>query len=157
MYRIEYEVKLNEMGRPCIDLPEDYEHRPEDRFFAIELARYVLQDVYNRKSSEFDTEAVKTIDISIRLLGQVGDEIARILWNQMKTMGEVAVMLDKKFHLQTESFDELEKSTFSNYILHNNKIYEKKEGLRVFVVDQVCIYELKKDTENQLYWAIYES
>lgn len=154
MYRIEYEIKLNEMGRPCIDLPEDYEHRPEDRFFAIELARYVLQDVYNRRSAEFDTEAAKTIDISIRLLGQVGDEIARILWNQMKTMGEVAIMLDTKFHFQVESFDELDKSSFSNYILHNNKIYEKKEGLKAFVADQGFIYELQKDTENQLFWTI---
>jgi hypothetical protein len=154
MYRIEYEIKLNEIGRPYIDLPEDYENRPEDRFFAIELAKYVLQDVYNHRSSEFDEEAAKTIDISIRLLSQVGDEIAGIIWNQMKIMGEVAVMLDARFHIQVESFDELNKFSFSNYILHNNKIYEKKEGLKAFVVDQGFIYELQKDTENQLFWNI---
>lgn len=69
-------------------------------------------------------------------------------------MGEVAIMLDAKFHFQVESFDELEKSSFSNYVLHNNKIYEKKEGLKVFVVDQGFIYELQKDGENQLIWII---
>jgi len=118
------------------------------------LAKYVLQDVYNHRSSEFDEEAAKTIDISIRLLSQVGDEIAGIIWNQMKIMGEVAVILDARFHIQVESFDELNKFSFSNYILHNNKIYEKKEGLKAFVVDQGFIYELQKDTENQLFWNI---
>ena len=32
MYNIEYKIGLNEHGRPCIELPEDYEHRPEDKF-----------------------------------------------------------------------------------------------------------------------------
>jgi hypothetical protein len=32
MLKIEYEIKLNENGRPYIDLPTDYEDKPEDKF-----------------------------------------------------------------------------------------------------------------------------
>ena len=43
MHNIEYEIKLNEQGRPCISIPENHENNPEDKFFAIELARYLPQ------------------------------------------------------------------------------------------------------------------
>ena len=47
MHTIEYEIGLNDEGRPFIGLPEDYEQNPEDRFFAIEITRYILQDLMN--------------------------------------------------------------------------------------------------------------
>jgi len=139
MYRIDYEIGLNDSGRPCIDLPEDYEHKAEDRFFAIELARYVLQDVYGRRSAEFDAEAAKTIDITIRLLGQVGDNIAEILWNQMKSMGEVDVMLKKPYHSILNTLEELTK--VGEYLITSNKIYKRGEGLKILISENSSIYE----------------
>jgi len=147
MYKIEYEIKLNESGRPCIDLPEDYEHRPEDKFFAIELARYILQEVYSRRSAEFDKETANTIDISIRLLGQIGDNIAEILWNQMESMGEVAFLVNNKYHFQLNSIEERDK--IGKYIVTSGKIFKRQEGLRVFIVENMKIYELQNGIENE--------
>ena len=56
MYNIEYEIKLNEQGRPCIDLSQDYEHRPEDKFFAK------LSKIEARKILGMDT---KTLTICV--------------------------------------------------------------------------------------------
>jgi hypothetical protein len=131
MHRIEYEIGLNDNGRPCIDLPEDYEHKAEDRFFAIEVARYVLQDVYNRRSAEFDKEAAETIDITIRLLGQVGDNIAEILWNQMKAQGELAMMLNSNYHIRVNSIEERDALPEKD-IIYNDKIFDRVEGLKVY-------------------------
>ena len=141
MYRIEYEIELNERGRPCIGLPEDYEHKAEDRFFAIEIARYVLQDVFHRRSAEFDKEAAETIDIAIRLLGQVGDNIAEILWNNMKSIGEVEMMFDKPYHVILNTLEELNK--VGEYLISSNKIYKRGEALKILIIENSMIYEYK--------------
>lgn len=143
MNRIEYEISLNESGRPCIDLPQDYEHRPEDRFFSIEMARYILQDVYARRSTEFDAEASKIIENGITLLGQIGDEIAGILWNDMKSMGEIDMMFNKKYHFSVNTIEDRDK--IGEYIITNNKIYKRSEGLKVLVISDSIIYEFKNN------------
>ena len=70
MLKIEYEIKLNERGRPCIELAPDYPHHTEDKFFAVELSRYYLQRVFNGMGSRFDQHTKDMVDISIRGLGQ---------------------------------------------------------------------------------------
>jgi len=148
MYKIEYEIALNETGRPCIDLPKDYEHKPEDRFFAIELARYVLQDVYNRRSAEFDNEAAKVIEQGINLLGQVGDEIAEILWNQMKILGDNDFIIKKRYHVMVDTIEERDK--LEKYTHYNDRIYTKQEGLKVFVLEgEGNVYELQGGITNE--------
>jgi hypothetical protein len=76
MYKIEYSVGLNEQGRPCIELPEDYEQRPEDRFFALEVTRWMLQDLLTRRTQDLDQKTVSAMDEAERLIGQLGDEVA---------------------------------------------------------------------------------
>lgn len=147
MNKIEYSIDLNDNGRPCINLPVNYEQRQEDRFFAIELARYVLQDVYNRRSNEFDKEAEKTIDISIRLLGQVGDQIAEILWHQMVAMGEIDMLIKKPYNFRVNTIEE--RNNIGEYIMVNEKILKKQIGLRVFIIENEKVYELQDGITNE--------
>jgi len=162
MYRIEYEIGLNEKGRPFIELPEDYEHKAEDRFFAIEVARYVLQDVSNRRSAEFDKEAAETIDITVRLLGQVGDNIAEILYNNMKAMGEIEVMLNKSYNIMVNNIEERDALSETN-IFYNGKLFNRIEGLKVCVqlydietfLPYYQIYELQGGITNEN-WKLIE-
>jgi len=148
MHRIEYEIKLNDTGRPCIDLSSDYEDKPEDKFFAIELARYVLQDVYNRRSSEFDTQTAEEIDRGIRLLGQIGDEVAVLLWENMKMLGQVAFAMNGKYHVQVKDIEERDNLN-PQAILQGDKLYFRTEGLKVLVTDEMKIYELVNGIENE--------
>jgi hypothetical protein len=141
MLKIEYEIKLNELGRPCIELSEDYIDKPEDKFFAIELARYFLQSSHSRMTSPpFDQNTIETTDISIRLLGQIGDEMAEILWNEMKARGDLKMMLDSTYHIMVNNLSD--RDGLGDNIIYENKIYKKQNGLKVFVSEEIKIYEL---------------
>lgn len=157
MLKIDYEIQLNEAGRPCINLTEEYEDKPEDKFFAIELARYYLQTVHNRMDEErYDKHTIEMMDIAIRLLGQVGDELAEIQWNDMKTMGEVAMMLDSAYHVTVSSIEERDKLPFE-YFVYENKLFKRQEGLRVYVQypienwdrEKAGLYELRDGINNE--------
>ena len=148
MPKIVYEIKLNDKGRPCIDLP-NHKDNPEDKFLAIEIARYILTETYSRLSPNFDEETKKEIDVAIRCLGQMGDEIAEILWHSMKASGDIQIMLGRKFHVTVNSIEERDKIDDKG-ILEGDKLYIRQEGLRVVIKegDKWKIYELKGGITN---------
>jgi len=148
MYKIEYEIDLNEKGRPYINLLKDYEDKPEDKFLAIELSRYILQNVYDRRSTEFDEESAKVIDSGIRLLGQVGDEIAVLLWEQMKIYGDASIIFDSLYHVSVKTIEERNNLNYDGF-LYNNKIYKRQEGLKVMVEENMKIYKLVDGIDNE--------
>jgi len=148
MYNIEYEIGLNEQGRPYIILPENYEQRPEDRFFALEICRYILQDLLNRRSADLDPHTIGAIDESERLLGQLGDEVAKILYGQMKISGEFMLAIGVNYHIEVPTIEERDILPEKN-ILFNNKIFDRVEGLKVWVIEDKIIYELKDGITNE--------
>jgi hypothetical protein len=147
MLKIEYEIKLNESGRPCIDLAKDHEDKPEDKFLAIELARYILQRTLARTSSKIDPETIDKMQITINLLGQVGDEFAAILWESMKLSGDAAFIMYNNYHFRVNSIEERNK--IGKYIVTDGKILEKQEGLRVLVIEEMKVFELKDGIANE--------
>jgi len=157
MLKIEYEIKLNEQGRPCIDLAPDYEHNPEDKFFALEISRYYLQSVYNKMGSRYDQHTKEIMDISIRLLGQIGDEMAELIYNDMKIMGDIAVSMGGNHHIQVSSIEERDAIPEKGFF-YKGKIFNRQEGLKVCVreifVELYCdsIYELQGGISNEN-WA----
>jgi hypothetical protein len=142
MLKIEYEIKLNENGRPYIDLPTDYEDKPEDKFFVLELARYLLQNVYVRRSAEFDPYTAAKLDDCINILGQVSDEVAILLFKQMQVIGDFAIITNRNYDVQVDSIEERNKLNYNGFI-YNNKIYVRHEGLKVLVLSDMKIYELQ--------------
>ena len=148
MHKIEYEIKLNEHGRPCIDLAPDYKDKPEDKFLALELSRYVLQGVYERRSAEFDKQAAETIDITIRLLGQIGDQMAEILWNSMKAFGDTEIMMGRTYYVAVDTIEERD-SLATTGILEGERLYLREEGLKVLVKNENKIFELKGGNTNE--------
>lgn len=156
MYNIEYKIGLNEQGRPHIELPEDYEHRPEDRFFALEICRYMLQDLLNRRVADIDEETAHKMDEAERLLGQLGDEVAKILYEGMRVQGELHMMMSSPFHIAVKSIEERDALPEKD-ILYNDKIYDRVVGLRVVVQSYDIetfmpynnIYELKDGITNE--------
>lgn len=147
MLKIEYEIQLNETGRPCIELSKDYEDKSEDKFFAIELARYFLQGVYNRRTSILDKQTIDMMDIAIRLLGQIGDEMAHIIYDSMVAMGDVDFLIGNKYHHTVKSIEERDK--IENIFVVNGKIFKREVGLKIYVIDESTIYELKNGITNE--------
>ena len=140
MYTIRYEIGLNEQGRPCIELPEDYEQRPEDRFFALEIARYMLQDLLSRNTEAVDSDTVEQMDEAERLLGQLGDEVAEILYGIMRNGAELQMAFDCAYHSQVSSIEERDALPEKD-IIYEGKIYDRVEGLRVYVLQPLDIYD----------------
>lgn len=143
MLKIEYQIKLNERGRPYIDLSEDYEDKPEDKFFVIELSRYFLQNVYMRRSSEFDKETSEALDITTRLLGQIGDEMAHLIYDNMMAAGEMQMMLNEKYHVIVNSLEE--RDNIGDAIVHKDVLFKKQNGLKVFVVEDSTYYQFQNE------------
>ena len=140
MYNIEYKIGLNEQGRPYIELPENYEQRPEDRFFALEITRYMFQDLLNRRTADLNEETVKKMDEAERLLGQLGDEVAKILYDGMRVQGELRMMLDCAYHIEVDSIEERDAIPDKD-IINEGNIYDRVEGLRVYVLQPLEIYD----------------
>lgn len=161
MLKIEYEIKLNEYGRACINLSPDYGHDPEDKFFAIELSRYYLETVFNKMDSRYDHHTKDMMDVSIRLLGQIGDEMATLIYNDMETMGDVAMTLGGKYHIKVNSIEERDAIPERGFI-YDGKIFNRQKGLKVSVRELLIelytdsIYELKDGITNDN-WVYYES
>lgn len=132
MYKIDYSIGLNEHGRLCIELPEDYEHRPEDRFFVLEVVSYMLQDLLARRTIDLDPQTVNAIDESERLIKQIGDEVAELLFEMMKNLGEASKQFGNAFDIKVESIEERDALPFKN-ILYKNMIFDRDDGLTVLV------------------------
>jgi len=148
MHTIDYEINLNEHGRPCIGFPASYKDKPEDKFFAIEIARYVLQNVYNRRSAEFDKEAAKIIDMTCRLLGQVGDQMAELLWSTMKAYGDTEMVMGRSYYVAVDTLEE-RNSLSTTGILEGERLFLREEGLRVLVKNENKIFELQGGNTNE--------
>lgn len=152
MYNIEYEVRLNQYGRPHIGLPTNRIDQPEDKFLAIELTTYILNDVFSRRTDEFDPKTIENMKICIGMLQELGDEVAKILLDGMKTSGEFDLVMQKNFYIKAETFDELNDNDFTEYMYYNNKLYKKREGLKAFIIDENQYYVMKKNEEDILFW-----
>lgn len=151
MYNIEYEIKLNENNRPYIELPDNYDNNSEDRFFTIEITRYILQDIRYRRKDDLNDNTIKYLDNAITLLGQVSDEVAKILFDgmrKMRKMGDIQLMLNPKYHIQVQTIEDRNTLPEEN-ILYNNKIYDRVEGLKVLVVEEMNIYILNNGITNE--------
>lgn len=148
MLKIQYEIKLNESERPYIYLPEDYRDNPHDRFFALEMSRYMLQMVYARKSDKFDEESVKAMEISLATLERVSDEVAVLLKQEMEFLGEVDDMFETNFHHMVENIEERDNLPDEG-IVSGGKILKRRIGLRIFVKDVTKIFELVGGIANE--------
>jgi hypothetical protein len=149
MHKIEYEIKLNEYNRPYISLSEDYENNPEDKFFAIEMATYFIRQSFQNKSHVLDENTMKRLGESVDFLLDIADNMAQIVFDNMKSMGELDSFLFKKYHIKVSTLQE--RDSIGEFTAYNDRIYEKKDGLKVFVEEIEMIYVFRKNDENE-YW-----
>lgn len=148
MHKIEYEIKLNENGRPYVHLPEDFEDRSEHKFFVLELTIYMLQEIYHKRINQFDQNTIDKLKQSIDVLLTISDEAADIIKGQLETMGDISLITNKSYHIQVKTIKERDKLNY-NGIIHNNKIFKRIEGLKVLVTEDMKIYELKDGIDNK--------
>jgi hypothetical protein len=151
MLEIKYEIKLNDRGRPCIDMPPNNGNRIEDKFFAFEIARYLLQGTYSGLSPEFDPETKNKIFITIQMLGQISDDVAKLLWENMRVDGQAFKLIGTPWDVSVQTEEERD-AIPEHGIVYNERLYLREAGLKVFVIQGGALYELQGGTTND-HWV----
>ena len=128
MHEIDYNIGINDDGRPYIKLPVDYEQKPEDRFFALEITRYMLQDLLKRSTDRLDEKTIEVMGNAESFIGQLSDEVSALLYGQMKTLGDVEMMMENPFHINVPNLKERDLLPDNN-ILYDGKVFDRVEGL----------------------------
>lgn len=153
MLNIEYGIALNDDGRPYINLPDDYDHKVEDRFFALEIAHYILVTTLKRNRHLIDDESINAMEVSIEAVGTLSDEVAKLIYESMKIAGDAESSMFR-YSFQVENNDELLSLDY-NSILRDNKIFIREEGLKVWVKSEEKIYMLIGGIDNEN-WEVIE-
>ncbi len=154
MFKIEFDVKIHEDGIPYIDLPEDYENNAEDRLFVLDISRYLFEDILNKRRNILDDRTTFQMENAINLLRQLSEEVAKIIYEQMRNLGETEFILNNYYHIQVQTIEERDLLPLKD-IQFTNKIFDRREGLKVFVTDEENVYILTNGIENEN-WKLIE-
>ena len=148
MLKLNYEVGLNEDNRPIIKLPKNYKNKVEDKFFALEFSRYIISIIFNNRPEEFTPKETKDLNTCLNVLGQLSDELSKIIYDDLKSKGLNHLNINKTYHIQVANIGERNKLNY-NGIIYNDTIYSRTEGLKVLVADDMKIYELVGGIDNE--------
>jgi len=154
MFKIEFDVKIHEDGIPYIDLPEDYENNAEDRLFVLDVSRYLFEDILHKRRNILDERTIFQMENAINLLRQLSEEIAKIIYEQMRNLGETEFILNNYYHIQVQTIEERDALPLKD-IQFTNKLFDRREGLKVFVTDEEKAYILTNGIENEN-WTLIE-
>lgn len=127
MYKIEYDIILNEDNRPVIHLPDEYGDNPEDKFMVMEIARYFIQQTIIANQHRLDETTIEMGSVADSFIGQISDEMAKILFDQMLETADVMKELDDRYPIKINSVEELDRT--GDYIQDGDRIYKKEVGL----------------------------
>lgn len=96
MHKFEYEIRLNEEGRPYVHLPEEFEGIPEHLFMVMEMTRYHIYDLLDRNESKDDLtdESIIKIAEAGDTIRQISDKYADIIKGMMETKKSIDDLLN---------------------------------------------------------------
>jgi hypothetical protein len=148
MLKFEYEIKLNDEGRPYIDIPESYEDKPEDKFMALELSRYVINNLIELRKNDLPEDQIKALESTFETLEVISDELAILLKQQMEVMGEAEITIHRNYHITVDTIKDRNNLNYEG-IIHKGKIFKRMIGLKVLVLEDMNIYELVDGIDNE--------
>lgn len=148
MLNFEYEIRLNDENRPCVYIPDTYQDKPEDKFMAFELTRYVIGNMLNLRGNELPEGERNAVQKTLENLEILSDELALILKKEMEVMGEIALSTYREYHVTVDTIEDRDKLKYVGFI-HKGKIYKRAIGLKVLVLKDMNVYELVDGIDNE--------
>lgn len=156
MFKFEYEIGLNDSGRPFINpVGETTKEMSfvEHKFMAMELACYIVGSTINIHLSnpekltlpEGELERLKILESEIARLSNI---YAKTIKGQMELMGQVDLLINKAFDITVLTEDERDELNY-NGIIFNEKIFKRVEGLKVKVIETGQVFELIGGIDNE--------
>lgn len=152
MINIEFDIKINESGRPYVYLSDTYKEKPEDKFYALELATYLMQVIYRKRSENFDKGTADAMKITIDSLLMISDEYATLIKGMMFDLGSM-YKLANGFSLIVENIEELYALPKED-IQWEGMLFNRCVGMKVMVKSRIAIYELVDGVENDNWMKI---
>ena len=143
MYKIEYDIRVDDNGRAYIHLFDDYENKPEDKFLVIEFARYVLLTAFNNNNNLGD-ETNELANNVVDFMTEISDEMSNILVDSMKNLGDFDKLMNRPYNIYMKTKKELDDLT-TKYITNKGRLFEKEDGLKAFVENENKIYVLNNN------------
>ena len=138
-FDLKYDIAINNHGDIYANLSPQSDDRPEDKFFAVELTKYLFLSVFSNKRVYDDSLSKEDYETTINSLSKISDQMATLLKDQLKSTGELMKNINTSYMFEVETYDEL-KSLPEKDILVDNFIVDKYEGLRVRVKSEDKIY-----------------
>jgi len=148
MLKFEYQIKLNDEGRPYIDIPEDYQNKTEDQFMVLEMSRYLIISLLKNRRSELPDNEVKALEATFDTLEVISDELAVLMKRQMEVLGENVLQFERNHHITVDSIEDRDNLNY-NGIIHDGKIFKRMIGLKVLVLENMQIFELVDGIDNE--------
>jgi len=155
-FKIEYDIRINDDGRPYIHLLDNFQDIPEHRFFVLEMSRYIFFDIvdrnmekpYHLKISEQAENILHNTAISI---SNISDDMAIIIKSSIINKISLSkIFNDIRFDITVNKKFEL-KNLLKGF-LFNNRIYIRKNNLKVLVIEEMIIYQLDWSNLDRPKW-----
>lgn len=159
MFNLEFEIGLNDVGRPVIEPTQESAKNmnlPEYKFMTFEYTRTLISGII-RLSNERKEQLPLTLDEINRMmfleveLQDWADKFAVIIKNQFELMGVADKLMNKNFDVAVLTMDDRDALNY-NGIIFNDQIFTRKEGLRVRVMQSGQVFQLLGGVDNQ-HWA----
>ena len=93
MFNFKYEIKTNESGRLYVAPDMDQVDHPEHKFMAIEVTRYLLNELLKDNQEKKELSEADTVEIakSGYLLEQIADRFAFMIAEQRNAMDDLGL------------------------------------------------------------------
>lgn len=97
MHNFKYEIKYTEKGKPYINIPPDFEQKPEHWFMIYEMARYGLYDLVtkNEKTNGLTNGDVIKIGEAGYIIQQIAETFGELLREVDINMDDIKKILNK--------------------------------------------------------------
>lgn len=148
MHKFEYEIQLNDENEPYINIPDDYIDKPEDKFMALELTCYILQQLLVTRKKSLDNNTIQALKNTLDTLSKISEEVADLIKTTMVIKGETSMQINHTYHIQVNTVKERDSLNY-NGIIRDDKIFKRVVGLRVLITSENTIYELCDGIDNK--------
>lgn len=159
MFKFEYEILLNDQGRPYISSVGDTIKQMsfvEHKFMAMELSRNVvgssinahLQEPERLTLPEGELERLKMLEDEITRLSDIYAKTIKI---QFELLGIADRLLNNNFDVSVHNKDERDALNYNGFIF-DDRLFKRVEGLKVKIITTGEIYQLVGGIDNE-YWT----
>jgi hypothetical protein len=150
MYSFEYSIELNEHGRPVIEPSKKTDKELdflEHKFMAFEIVRVILNQTIEVKT--VPTKDLERMKFILTEVEKMSDVFALTIKNQTELLNNAQTLLNPlQYDMEIGTIEELHRLNY-NGIIYGDKILTRKEGLRVMVMTENKVYELKGGIDNE--------